>query len=272
MNVRLLFIGDVVGITGQQMLAKHLPSIVKDYRIDATIVNGENAAADGRGITPTIMEFFKKLNIAIITSGNHIWQKKEIIPYFQNNKDLLRPANFPSECPGSGIALINVKGQSVAIINLQGRVFMRELLSCPFKAAESLLTYLRDKTKMIFIDFHAETTAEKSCFGYFLDGQVSAVVGTHTHVQTADERILPKGTAYITDLGMVGALNSSLGMKKEPIIHNMITQLPVRFTVETEGAGLLCGVVIEVESNSGKAIHIERLRIVDDTLQTDVKE
>lgn len=271
MKLRILFIGDVVGTIGQMVLAKHLNQIREKHAIDAVIVNGENSAPDGRGITPTGMDFFKQLPIDLVTSGNHIWAKKEILPYLQNNKDLLRPANFPAECPGSGVALITVKGYPVAIINVQGRVFMKENLDCPFRGVESILTYLRDKTNTILVDFHAETTAEKACLGYFLDGRVSAVVGTHTHVQTSDERILPHGTAFITDLGMVGALNSSLGMKKEPIITNFLTQMPIRFQVETEGPVLLCGAIIEVDSTSGKAFSIERIRIVDEQFVMDGK-
>lgn len=266
MNLRFLFIGDVVGITGRAMLEKHLPSIQEKYRISATIVNGENAADGGKGITPRIMEFFKENKVTVVTSGNHIWYKKEIIPYISSNKDLLRPANFPAECPGSGFTLFHIQDQPVAVINMQGRVFMRELLDCPFKKIETILSYLRDKTKIIFIDFHAETTAEKMCFAHFVAGKVSGVVGTHTHVQTADERILPEGTAFITDLGMVGALDSSLGMQKGPIIHNFLTQMPIRFHVETTGPVVLNGVWIEVDSNNGKANIIERIKLVDDKL------
>lgn len=271
MNIRVLFIGDVVGATGRVMLQKHLAHIRQKFSIDATIVNGENSA-DGRGITPRIMESFKHLKVDIVTSGNHIWDKKDIIPYLQSNSDLLRPANFPSDCPGTGVSFINVKGYPLAVINLQGRVFMKEFVSCPFRAIDSLLTYVSSKTKMIFIDFHAETTAEKACFGYYVDGRASVVVGTHTHVQTSDERVLPQGTAFITDVGMVGALNSSLGMKTEPIIHQMISQMPVRFTVETEGPVVLSGVWVEIDTDTGKANKIERILMVDDQISIDEKD
>ncbi len=266
MNLKILFIGDIVGEMGRALLEKHLPILRNKYAIDATIVNGENAA-DGRGITPRIMEHLKQLQVDVVTSGNHIWDKKDIIPYFYAHKDLLRPANFPSECPGVGVTLITVKEKQIAVINVQGRVFMREDLDCPFKAVQSILTYLKDKTNIILVDFHAETTAEKAALAYFLDGRVSAVVGTHTHVQTADERILPHGTAFITDLGMVGALDSSLGMKLDAIINHFITQMPTRFTVETEGPGLLNGVVITIDMRTGKATHIERVRIIDSDLK-----
>ncbi len=271
MNLKFLCVGDVVGAPGRTMLQKHINRIREEYGIDATIVNGENSA-DGRGITPRIMEYFKHLKIDVVTSGNHIWDKKDIIPYLQTNKDLLRPANFPSECPGTGVTLFQVKGYNVAVINVQGRIFMKEHLDCPFKTVESLLTFVRNKAKVIFVDFHAETTAEKACLAYFFDGKISGMFGTHTHVQTADERILPHGTAFITDLGMVGALNSSLGMKKDSIIHHFLTQMPVRFMVETEGPLLLNGVYIEVDSDTGSAVKIERIRIVDDELVVQEKD
>lgn len=175
-------------------------------------------------------------------------------------------------CSSDLVKLIDVKGHSVAVINVQGRVFMKEHLDCPFKTVDSILTYLRDKTKTIIVDFHAETTAEKASLAYYLDGRVSALVGTHTHVQTADERVLPAGTAFITDLGMCGALDSSLGMKLDSIIQHFITQMPTRFTVETNGPVLLNGVWIEIDTTTGKALKIERIRIVDEELQIDEKE
>ncbi|CAN5141145.1 TIGR00282 family metallophosphoesterase [soil metagenome] len=271
MNIRILFIGDVVGAPGRAMLQKHINRLREQYAIDATIVNGENSA-DGKGVTPRIMEYFKHLKVNVVTSGNHIWDKRDIIPYMHEHDDLLRPANFPAGVPGIGIKLITVKDNPVAVINMQGRIFMKEHIDCPFRAIDSLLAYLKDKTSTILVDFHAETTAEKACFAYYLDGRVSAVVGTHTHVQTADERVLPKGTAFITDLGMVGALDSSLGMKKEPIIQQFMNQMPTRYTVETEGPMLLSGVWMEIDTTTGAAVKIERIRLVDDQIQVDEKE
>lgn len=268
MNLRILFIGDVVGATGRTMLQKHLNTIRDTYAIDATVVNGENCA-DGRGITPRIMEYFKHIKVDVVTSGNHIWAKRDILPYFALHKDLLRPANYPSECPGGGVTVIDVKGYPIALINVQGRVFMKEHLDCPFKTVNSILTYLRDKTNTIFIDFHAETTSEKAGLAHFFDGHISGLVGTHTHVQTADERILPGGTAFITDLGMVGSLNSMLGMKKETVIEHFITQMPTRFTVDTQPPLLLNGAWIEVDTATGRAVHIERIRIIDEQIQVD---
>ena len=266
-TLRVLMIGDVVGGTGMALFQKHIAQLRTKYNADAVIVNGENSASNGRGITSRAMKQFKHCKVNVVTSGNHIWDQKEIYPYLQENRDLLRPANFPAGAPGSGVALFECNGQKVAVINLQGRVFMREDVDCPFRAAESLLTYVRAQTKLIFVDFHAEATSEKMGLAYYLDGSVSALVDTHTHTQTADERILPAGTAFISDLGMVGSLNSMLGMKKESIINKFLTQLPTRFEVATEGPGLLNGVCIEVDCQTGKALKIERIHMVDADFQ-----
>src|SRR3984885_12813330 len=265
MNLRILFIGDVVGAIGRAMLQKHLPHLRQEHKIDAVIVNGENCA-DGRGITPAIMDYFKHIKVDVVTSGNHMWDKKDIFPYFASNKDLLRPANFPAECPGSGATIIDVKGHPGAIVNVQERVFMKEHLDAPFRPTESILTFLRDKTRTILIDFHAEATSEKGGMAYFFDGRISGLVGTHTHIQTADERILPGGTAFITDLGMVGSLNSMLGMKKESVLQNFLTQMPSRFIVDDQPPVVLSGAWIEIDTHTGKALKIERVRIVDESL------
>lgn len=267
---RIMIIGDVVGSPGCAMFQKHTDSLIKKHNVHAVIVNGENSALQGRGITPHIVSFFKKNGAHVITTGNHIWYKREIYAYLEQHKtDLLRPANFPSAAPGAGVTIFDVAGVSVGVINLQGRVFMREHLDCPFKTVESILTFLKSKTSTIIVDFHAETTSEKMAMGFFLDGKVSAVVGTHTHVQTADERILPKGTAYITDLGMVGSYNSMLGMQKEPIINNFLTQMPAKFSVSYEKPFIMCGVMVDVNTVTGKAVAIERLQIVDHELEVD---
>ena len=262
-NIRVLFIGDVVGAPGRMMFQKHIDRLRKEYKIDAVIVNGENSDGRGRGITPRIVNFFKHNGANVVTSGNHIWANKEIYNYMATNQDLLRPANFPSDTPGVGVTTFSCGGYTIGVINLMGRVFMRDLVACPFRTADSILTYLKDKTNMVFVDMHAETTAEKIGLGYYLDGRVSGIVGTHTHVQTADERILPKGTAFITDLGMTGSLNSMLGMKKEAILHNFLTQMPVRFEVEESSPVIMTGVWIEVDPHSGKAVAIERVKVVD---------
>lgn len=264
---KILFIGDLVGDPGRAIFQKHIQKLKEQHAIDATIVNGENSAPDGRGVTPQNMQFFKECGVDVVTSGNHIWAKKEIIPYITENKDLLRPANFPAGCPGTGVAAFNIKGVTLGVMNLQGRVFMRELVNCPFRTADTGLSFLQARTNLIFVDMHAETTSEKLGMAYYLDGKVSAVVGTHTHIQTADDRVLPGGTAYITDVGMGGALNSMIGMKKEIILKNMLTQMPVKFAVETEGPFVLSGVVVTLNTETGKAQSIKRIYIVDDQVQ-----
>jgi metallophosphoesterase (TIGR00282 family) len=264
--IRILCIGDVVGAIGRAMLHKYISLIKADKKIDFVLVNGENSSDRGRGITPRIVTSFKNSGVDIVTSGNHIWQEREIYGYLQQNQDLLRPANFISSNPGSGYALVPCKDSLVAVINLQGRIFMKEHVECPFKTLDTILSYVRHKTKIIVIDFHAEASSEKIGLGLYSDGNVSAVVGTHTHVATADERILPKGTAFVTDLGMVGAQNSMLGMKKDSIIRHLITQMPVKFEVETANPIIMTGVIIDIDINSGHAIHIERIKYVDSNI------
>ncbi len=267
-SVRILLLGDVVGQLGRAMVQKHLQHMRDKYRVQGVIVNGENSTGDGRGITSRNVQFFKHLGVDVITSGNHIWAKREVYQYITDHKDLLRPANFPSGCPGTGVTTFTTAdGTVIGVLNIQGRVFMSQHIDCPFRAADTALTFLRTKTKTIIVDFHAETTAEKAGMGIYLDGRVSAVVGTHTHVQTSDERILPKGTAFITDLGMAGARNSMIGMKPEPILANMLTAMPHRFEVETQGPAILCGVVVELDTQSGKAIAIERIQIIDNDIR-----
>jgi len=270
-TLRILFIGDVVGPLGRAVFQRHIARLKEQYKIDAVVVNGENSSSKGRGITSRIVKFFKHLGVDVVTSGNHIWAEKEIYSYLAQNTDLLRPANFPSSTPGVGVTTFSCNGIQIGIINLQGRIFMREQVDCPFRTVDSILTYLKHKTRLIFVDIHAETTAEKMGLAYYLDGKVSGIVGTHTHVQTADERILPQGTAYITDLGMCGSLNSMIGMKKEIIIQHMITQMPARFEVDNEPPALLSGVWIEVDTATGKAVAIERIRLIDDTIQIDAQ-
>lgn len=263
-QIKILAFGDIVGELGCAMFAKQLPNLIKTYDANFVIVNGENSCTTGRGITPKLVNFLKNQGADLITSGNHIWGSKDIVEYLEfNHHDLLRPANFPSECPGKGVALLTKDGVTLAVMNLQGRVFMRELLDCPFKAADSILTYLKHKTKLIVIDFHAETSSEKMGLAHHLDGQVTAVVGTHTHVQTADERILPGGTAFITDLGMCGALNGMLGMRKEVIVKHLITQMPQKFVVDNEPPAVMSGVCITADTITGLALKIERIRVVD---------
>lgn len=266
-------VGDLVGSPGRAVFKKHIAHLMKTHTIDALIVNGENSA-HGRGITSRIAQFFKEQGVHCVTTGNHVWHHKDIYHYLQLNPGyVLRPDNFPGDCPGSGVTTFTLpQGTVVGVLNLQGRIFMREQLSCPFRAADSALTFLRAKASVIVVDMHAEATSEKLALAYYLDGRVSAIVGTHTHVQTADERILPKGTAYLTDLGMGGALHSMIGMKKEPIIQNFLTQMPVKFTVETEGPLVLSGAVISIDTVTGKALNIKRIYLVDDGIVPDIHE
>ena len=264
-TLRVLMIGDVVGAAGRAIFQKHVDKLKRDHDINAVIVNGENCA-HGRGITTKNVRFFEHNGVDVITSGNHIWRHKEIYPYLDQHSNLLRPANFPAATPGVGATTFMVEGHRIGVINLQGRVFMKELIDCPFYKADALINQLREKTSIILVDFHAEASSEKMAMGFFLDGRVSAVVGTHTHVQTADERILPEGTAFMTDLGMTGSLNSMLGMKKEPIIYNFLTALPVKFNPETIPPLVMSGALIEIDIETGKAIKIERIRIVDNEL------
>lgn len=263
-TVRILFIGDVVGATGRAVVQKHVAKLKQHYAIDAVIINGENSATNGRGITARIVKFFKHVGADVVTTGNHVWFQREVYAYLDQDHSVLRPANFPTGVPGVGVTTFECNGTTIGVVNLQGRVFMKEYVDCPFRAIDSILTYLRYKTKVVIIDFHAEATAEKIGFAWYVDGRVSGVFGTHTHVQTADDRILPGGTAFITDAGMVGSLHSMIGMKKDPIITSMVTQLPARFMVETSPPYILCGVWVDIDTQTGKALAIERIWLKDD--------
>ncbi len=260
--LRIGIFGDIVGNTGRDIFARHIGGLRTTYKLDGIIINGENSA-NGKGITPQIVEFLKQQGVDVITTGNHVWDKKEIIPFLQSHDDVIRPANFPSGCPGKGFTIFTCKGHKVAVINLMGRVFMRQQVDCPFKTVDSLLTLVRSKTPIVLVDMHAEITAEKLGLAYHLDGKVSGVVGTHTHVQTADERVLPGGTAYITDLGMGGSLNSMIGLVKEPLVQGFLNQMPVRHEVDTEPPYVLSGVVITIDATTGKSTAIERIYKVD---------
>ena len=261
-------LGDIIGATGRSMLQKHLASLKATYSIDLALVNGENSNNNGRGITVNIVKFLRQIGIDIITTGNHIWDQKDIFDYLKDHKDVLRPANYPCECPGIGVTTFNCQGFEIGVVNLQGRVFMKEDIDCPFKCMDSILTYLKHKTNIILVDFHAEATAEKLALGYYLDGKVSCVVGTHTHVATADERILPNGTAYVTDLGMGGSLNSLIGLQKEALIERFKNQMPCKFIVETRPPVIMTGIWVEIDTSTGKAIQIQRIKIIDEELIT----
>lgn len=252
-NVRLLFLGDIIGRPGRQALRRFLPSLREKYEPTLIIANGENAAG-GIGLTEKVAEeLFAHLDI--ITSGNHIWDKKEIFRRLDKNERILRPANYPPGNPGHGVMTIEDRaGHAVGVLNLQGRVFM-EPIDCPFRKADEEIALLREKTKVIIVDFHAEATSEKQALGWYLDGRVSAVLGTHTHVPTADARVLPQGTAYITDVGMVGAYDSIIGVRREQALQRFISGRPQRFE-PAKGHLVLMAAFIEIDSVTGRALAI----------------
>jgi len=259
--VKVLFIGDIVGTPGRQAVTALLPGLQREYGIALTIANAENAAG-GFGITPSVAEELFRANIDLLTSGNHIWDKKEGELYIATERRLLRPANYPESAPGSGVALWERGGPRVGVLNLQGRVFM-PTIDCPFRVGEQKITLLKEATDLIIIDFHAEATSEKQAFARFVDGRVSAVVGTHTHVQTADEQILPAGTAYISDVGMTGPSDSVIGMEVSDVIHRFLTQTPSKFRV-AKGNPILSAVLLDLEEETGKAKAITRLLLGED--------
>lgn len=253
----ILFIGDVVGRAGRRILREHLPRLQDAHHADYTIVNVENAAG-GFGITPRLADEFLSLDIDVMTSGNHIWDKKEILEYLETQPRLLRPYNYPPGVPGRGCHVgVARNGYRVATLNLQGRIFMPSI-DCPFRAADTELARLHRQTPVICIDFHAEATSEKICFRRYVDGRASMVVGTHTHVQTADEAVSSQGTAYITDVGMTGPHDSVIGMEYKGSLGRFLTQIPKKFDSAT-GDSRLHGVVVEIEEESGQARSISRI-------------
>jgi len=259
MPVNILFIGDVIGKPGRQVVSRELHRLVDQYRLDLVIANGENAAG-GFGITEETAKDLFKSGINFLTSGNHIWDKKDSLEFITREERLLRPANYPPGTAGRGSAVVRTPGGAkVGVLNLEGRVFMNNL-DCPFRTADREVARLREETPIIFVDFHAEATSEKTSLGWYLDGRVSALVGTHTHVQTADERILPGGTAYLTDAGMTGAFDSVIGVRKDEPIEKFLTQVPVKFEIAKNNLRLN-GVVITVDEGSGRAVGIERVNL-----------
>lgn len=257
--MKILFIGDIFGQPGRRIVKASLPALRDELVPDLILANGENAAA-GFGITPALVEELLDQGIAVLTSGNHIWDRKEIIPYLTEHSDgrLLRPANYPRTAPGRGFyAGKTPDGVEYAVMNLQGRVFMATL-ECPFRTADSLLGNIPPSAKIRIVDVHAEATSEKQALGWYLDGRVTAVVGTHTHIPTADEIVLPGGTAYITDLGMTGPYDSVIGIEKEAVIKKFLDQMPARFEVAS-GDTRLCAVLIEADPATGRALSIRRI-------------
>jgi metallophosphoesterase (TIGR00282 family) len=259
--MRILFIGDIFGSPGRRAVRELLPGLVARHAPDLVLANGENAAA-GFGITPKLVDELLGTGVEMLTSGNHIWDRKEIIPYLAEHAEgpLLRPANFPAGAPGPGLLLARTRSSvPYAVMNLQGRVFMQSI-DCPFRSADALLQLIPPEVKIRILDMHAETTSEKVALGWHMDGRVTAVLGTHTHIPTADERVLPGGTAYITDVGMTGPYDSVIGIDKQMVIEKFLNQLPARFEVARDDVRL-CGVMIEADPATGRAISIERIMV-----------
>ncbi len=254
--MKLLFIGDIFGHAGRRIVEDHLADIRATQEIDVVIANVENSAA-GFGVTPSVAEELFRCGIDVMTSGNHIWDKKDIYDYMPRQPRLLRPANFPDPAPGSGVFIHETKsGEKCAVVNLQGRVYMANT-DCPFRKADAILAALPSDVKVKFVDFHAEVTSEKIAMGWYLDGRVSAVVGTHTHIPTADTKILPGGTGYQTDCGMTGPYDSVIGVEKEPILRKFLTAMPVKME-PAKGSVELHSVIVDVDSGSGMARAIRR--------------
>ncbi|WP_040228208.1 TIGR00282 family metallophosphoesterase [Bhargavaea cecembensis] len=260
--MKILFIGDIVGAPGMETVRRQLPRLRRAYKPDVVIVNGENAAS-GKGLTRDDHDELLFAGVDMITMGNHTWDKQEIFDFIDGSDSLLRPANFSSEAPGRGMATVRKEAGALTVINLHGRTFMPPH-DDPFAVADRLIEEASEISPLIFVDFHAEATSEKIAMGWHLDGRVTAVVGTHTHVQTADERILPGGTAYLTDAGMTGPYNGILGMKKEEVLYRFQTNMPVRFRVPDGGPTQLGGLFVEADDKTGKAIRVERILVNDD--------
>ena len=257
--MNILFIGDIVGTDGVLYLKNHLNSVRKLYNIDFTVANAENSTPLGKGINKDVANTLYSCGVDAFTMGNHTFNNKEIYSLFDDNFPVIRPANMPPDTPGDGYRIFDVNGYRVCVINLMGRVFM-DSIDCPFRTADKILNIITQNSDIIVVDFHAEATSEKLAMGYYLDGRVSAVCGTHTHVSTADEKILSKGTAYITDLGMTGCEDSVLGVKKEIIINSFLTRLPQRYEVQS-GKVTLNGLVVNIDESSKKALSVERISI-----------
>jgi hypothetical protein len=257
--MNILLVGDTIGKPGRHAVHQCMKKVRTDHSIDFVVINGENIA-NGVGIQPDSFKALLETGADVVTSGNHIWSKKEVREILGKDPRLLRPHNYPPDNPGSGLGVFDCKGTPVAVLNLMGRTFMNINLDCPFRAADRALVEIQGKAKVILVDMHGEATSEKRAMGWYLDGRVSSVTGTHTHVMTADEEILPKGTAYLTDIGMSGSPNSVIGMKQPQVLSRFLTGAPSRFEVSEEMPYLFQAVVVSVEPDTGKATKIERIR------------
>jgi hypothetical protein len=262
--IRVLTIGDVVGKPGRKILSKKVRTLREELSCDVVIANGENVAG-GSGITPVLLDELCSYGIDVVTTGDHIFKKKEIIARLETDARIIRPLNYPTQAAGKGLTYITTPRCAVAIINLIGRVFMQPN-RCPFLSADEAIAQISDKTPVIIVDFHAEATSEKVAMGWYLDGRVSAVLGTHTHVATCDARILPHGTAYITDLGMTGPYESVIGRQIDKILSRLITGMPTPFDVADHDVRI-CGALVEIDETTGRALSIQRVEVRDETAE-----
>ena len=257
--LRVILIGDIVGRPGREAIARIVPEMRKANGIDFVIANAENIAG-GSGLTPDTVDELLKSRVDVLTSGDHIWKKKNIYERLDEDKRILRPANYPDKCPGRGSCVLKSdSGKAIGVVNILGRVFMNHADGCPFKSAEKEIAEISRHTKIILVDIHAEATSEKIALGRFLDGKASVVFGTHTHVQTADEKILPGGTAYITDLGMTGPQDSVIGRKADAIIEHFLTCMPTRFEMADKDIELQ-GAMVDIDEKTGRAVSIKRIK------------
>ncbi len=261
--MRVLAVGDVVGKTGRRMIAKWVPLLVDQESIDLVVVNGENAAG-GNGLTHEVMDELLSLKVDVLTSGNHIFDKREIFEFIDDVPVLLRPLNLPNGTPGHGYVVVSKASVPVAVINLAGRAFMPFQYDDPFQAIDQVLSSFKHEVQVIIVDFHAETTSEKMAFAWYLQDRVSLLVGTHTHVQTADERIFPGGMAYLTDLGMTGPRDSVIGVKSDAVIQKLRTQMPTRFETAV-GIGQFGAILVDIDDSTGKARSVQRILKYEET-------
>lgn len=265
-SINILFIGDIIGKPGLTILESWLPNLIQKYKAEVVIANGENAS-DGKGVTNKEGEILFNLGVNVITGGNHIWDKHQSQDYLKTEAKVLRPLNYPKGTHGNGYYIFESKKGKVAVINIQGRAFM-SAIDCPFRAMDWVLAKLKNETKVIFVDFHAEATAEKMAMANYLDGKVSAIVGTHTHIQTSDERIMKNGTAFITDVGMTGPYESVIGMKTQAAINRFIYQTPQKYET-AENDVHICGMFFKIDIDTGKTIELERIFFPDFVRKTE---
>jgi metallophosphoesterase (TIGR00282 family) len=255
--LRLLFLGDIIGEPGRKAVIEMLPALKSSWGLDFVVANGENVAA-GRGITPKLAIDLLRCGVAVITTGDHVWDQKDVVGFIETEPRLLRPINYPEGTPGGGSIVLETAKGKVGVINVQGRTFMLPALENPFRQVWAEVEQIRTQTPVIFVDVHAETTSEKIALGRFLDGKVSAVAGTHTHVQTADEQIFPGGTAFICDVGMCGPTESVLGREIQPIIQRFYSSMPINFPV-ARGEVKLHGLMVDIDEESGRALVVQRI-------------